>query len=227
MLELGDHRGIVDDADESRIADVAGAYGVELCALARVIQVALDAGEQHPAGKPVVAGLGAADRAIEPARSARRQQLRPAHRVAEGGVGIRLAGAVADGAADIEAAPGPRCQHRRLEQQGRACIGRRVDRAGRVEFVIEAHARNVVGDVGIEVDRERRRVQRIGRGGRDAAEIEIKVLDLTRPVAAKRTIAGRPGLRLPEVRVEQIRIAQRVEMRVFAQRRRSESARVR
>src|SRR5260221_449134 len=73
LLELGDHRGIVDDADESRIADVAGAYGVELCTLAGVIQVSLDAGEQHPAGEPVVAGLGAADRSIESARSARRE----------------------------------------------------------------------------------------------------------------------------------------------------------
>src|SRR5215831_4110366 len=52
LLELGDHRGIVDDADERGIADVAGAYGVELCALTRVIQVALEAGEQHSAGKP-------------------------------------------------------------------------------------------------------------------------------------------------------------------------------
>jgi hypothetical protein len=74
LLELGDHRGIIDDADESRIADVAGAYGVELCALARVIQI--DA-----------AGLGAADLAPSSLRDpARREQLRPTHRVAEGGV---------------------------------------------------------------------------------------------------------------------------------------------
>ena len=117
VLEVGDHRGIVDDADESRIADLAGAYGVELCALAGVIQVALDADEPH-AGEPIVAGLGAADRSVELARGGGREQLRPTHRIAEGGVGTRLAGAVADGAAEIEAAPGPRREHRRLEQNG-------------------------------------------------------------------------------------------------------------
>jgi len=89
-------------------------------ALARVIQVSLDAGEQHPAGEPVVAGLGATDRSIESARSVRREQLRPALRVAEGGVGIGLAGAVADGAADIGTGPGPCSEHRRFEQHGRS-----------------------------------------------------------------------------------------------------------
>ena len=48
----------------------------------------------------------------------------------------------------------------------------------------------MVGDVGIEVDRERCRVQRIGRGGRDAAEIEIEVLDLTRPVAGETNLGA-------------------------------------
>src|SRR5262245_578230 len=115
LLEPGDHRGIVDGADEIRIADDAAAYGVELCALARVMPVSLDPDEQH-ADEPVVAGLGAADRSIEPARSGGREQLGPAHRVAEGGVGIRLAGAVADGAAEIGTGPGPCCQHRRLER---------------------------------------------------------------------------------------------------------------
>jgi hypothetical protein len=48
----------------------------------------------------------------------------------------------------------------------------------RIEFVVEAHACDLVGDAGIEVDRKRRRVQRIGGGGRYSFEIEIEVLDL-------------------------------------------------
>src|SRR5260370_35225748 len=115
---------MVDDADEVGIADGAGVYGVEFCALARVIQVALDAGEQHPAGEPVVAGLRAADRAIESARSARREQLPPPPRVAEGGVGMRLPRAPATGAPRQEAAPGPTRPTPRLGAQGRRCIRR-------------------------------------------------------------------------------------------------------
>src|SRR5262249_24685178 len=120
LLELGDHRGIVDDANESRLADGAGAYGVELCALARGIQVSLDAGEQHPAGEPVVADLVATDRAIEPARGGGREQPGSARRIAEDGVGIGLAGAVPDGAAEIGTGPGPCREHRRFEQHGRS-----------------------------------------------------------------------------------------------------------
>src|SRR5262249_37430701 len=93
LLETGDHRGIADDADETRIADPAGAPGVELCALAGIVQIALDAGKPD-AGEPVGAGLGAADRAIELARGAGREQPGSARRVAEDRVGLRSPGAV-------------------------------------------------------------------------------------------------------------------------------------
>jgi len=43
----------------------------------------------------------------------------------------------------------------------------------------------MVGDAGIEVDRERRGIRRIGGGGRDAAEVEIEILDLAGEVAAE------------------------------------------
>src|SRR5262249_58376432 len=43
----------------------------------------------------------------------------------------------------------------------------------------------MVGDAGLEVDRERRRIRRIGGGGRDAAEVEIEILDLAGEVAAE------------------------------------------
>src|SRR5262245_61298383 len=43
----------------------------------------------------------------------------------------------------------------------------------------------MVGDAGIEVDRQRRGIRRIGGGGRDAAEIEIEILDLAGQVAAE------------------------------------------
>jgi hypothetical protein len=69
VLELGEDRRIADDADQARIADLAGAHGVELGALAGVIEVALDPGEQD-ASEPVVAGLCAADRAVEVTRGA-------------------------------------------------------------------------------------------------------------------------------------------------------------
>src|SRR5262249_17008643 len=82
VLEPGDPRGIADDADETRIADLAGAHGVELCALTGVVQVAFDAGEKN-AGEPVVAGLGAADRSVELARGGGRKQPGSARRVAE------------------------------------------------------------------------------------------------------------------------------------------------
>src|SRR5207248_6244272 len=98
VFELRDHRGVVNDAGERRIADFTGAHGIELGALAGVIQVAFDAGKPV-AGKPVVTGLRAADRAVELARSAGREQLRPVYRIAEDGVGLGLAGAIADGAA--------------------------------------------------------------------------------------------------------------------------------
>src|SRR6516164_7143814 len=53
----------------------------------------------------------------------------------------------------------------------------------------------MVGDAGIEVDRERRRVQWIGGGGRDAAEIEIEILDLAGEVAAE--VSLKAGARRP------------------------------
>jgi hypothetical protein len=43
----------------------------------------------------------------------------------------------------------------------------------------------VAGDSGIEVDRKRRRVQRIGGGGRYPAEIEVEVFDLAGPIAGE------------------------------------------
>src|SRR5262249_11701199 len=119
LLEPGDHRGIADDADESRIADLAGAHGVELCALAGVVQVPFDAGEKS-AGEPGGAGLAAADRSVELTRVGGREQPGSARRVAEDGVGLGLAGAVADGAADIRTGPTPCREHRRLEQHGRS-----------------------------------------------------------------------------------------------------------
>src|SRR5262249_18873508 len=116
LLEPCGYRGIADDADETWIADLAGAHGVELCALAGVVQVPFDAGEKN-AGEPVVAGLGAADRSVELARGAGREQPGSARRVAEDGVGIGLAGAVTDGAAEIGPGPTPGRHDRRLVER--------------------------------------------------------------------------------------------------------------
>src|SRR5260370_1149856 len=53
-----------------------------------------------------------------------------------------------------------------------------------------AQAHDMVGDAGIEVDRERGRVQRIGPGGGDATEIQIKVLDLAGPIAGETNLGA-------------------------------------
>ena len=130
--------------------------------------------------------MRAADRAVEAARRARREQRGCAHGVAEGGVGRGGAGAVADGCADIRTGPAPCRHYRRLEKHGGARVrARRINRAGGIELVVEAHPRDLGSNAGIEADRERRRVQRIGGRGRDAAEIEIEVLDLAGPIAAQ------------------------------------------
>src|SRR5258708_30692810 len=59
-----------------------------------------------------------------------------------------------------------------------------------MELVVEAHPNQLAGGVWIEVDRERRRVQRIGCGGRDAAEIEVEVLDFASPVAGETNLGA-------------------------------------
>jgi hypothetical protein len=82
LLELGDHRGIVDDADESRIADVAGAYGVELCAAGPLFR-STPASSTPPVSQLAWAPPIAPSSLRDPAR---REQLRPTYRVAEGGV---------------------------------------------------------------------------------------------------------------------------------------------
>ena len=194
---LGDrqHRRVADNSDKRRIADFAGAAGSHSRALAGIVQIRFHAG-QDVAGNPVVAALRTADGALELAELAGGEQLARADGIAERRVRVGFAPAVADGAADIEAGPGPRRADRRLEHHGpiyaRWC---NVERSARIEFVVEADAHEIFRDAGIEGDGEWGRIRRQDRGGRDVTEIQVKVLDLAGPVATETNLragANRP-----------------------------------
>ena len=124
------------------------------------------------------------------------EQLARADGIAERRVRVGFAPAVADGAADIEAGPGPRRADRRLEHHGpidaRGC---NVERSARIEFVVEADAHEIFRDAGSEGDRERSRIRRQHRGGRDVTEIQVKIFDLAGPVATETDL--RAGARRP------------------------------
>src|SRR6516165_2014715 len=72
---------------------------------------------------------------------------------------------------------GPSCRRRNL----RSVIG---PYAGRIEFVVDADAQEIVGDPGIEGHRGRR-PRRWRWNGRDHPQIEVEVLDLGGPIAGQ------------------------------------------
>src|SRR5205085_703526 len=101
-------------------------------ALARALQVALDAGEPE-AGGPVVAGLDAEGRAVEPGRGPVAEQRLVGAEVAERGLDQRAAEARAGIGADIEPGPTPRRPWRRRlgDERGRVLERARLVIAGR------------------------------------------------------------------------------------------------
>ena len=132
--------------------------------------------------------MKARDHAVEVVRGTGGEQRR-ARGVAEYRIGLRFSCAVADVDSDIRPGPAPcdrdRCAiSRRLEDHRHADAGRAVVAAdGGVEFVVDAGAHDVVGDVRTGGERDRRRVHRIGDGGRDGAKIHVEVFDLAGHVA--------------------------------------------
>jgi hypothetical protein len=60
----------------------------------------------------------------------------------------------------------------------------------RIEFVIDAHAHDVVRDAGIEVDSKRCRISWQARGGRNLTEVQVKVFDLAGPIAAQANLGA-------------------------------------
>src|SRR5207253_9405724 len=73
---------------------------------------------------------------------------------------------------------------RGLVDERDADAGNRVVAAnGGIELVVDPGAHDVVGDVRAAGERDRRRVQSIGDGRRDAAEIHVEVLDLAGHIA--------------------------------------------
>src|SRR5262249_52954469 len=126
---------------------------------------------------------------------------------------------------DAEIVPGPapcdrdRCAiSRRLEDERYADAGNDVITAkGGVEFVVQPGARDVVGDVRTGGERDRRRVHRIGDGGRDGSKIHVEVFDLAGHVAEQAGFeAGADGparlyLQHAERRIEREGVAVGVE----------------
>ena len=103
----------------SRIADCAGTDIVRRGSLPRHLDVGFEAG--NPIARlPIVAGLDAADCAVELVRGAGGEQRRARCRIAEGCVGLRLAGAVSEVEPEIRAGPTPGEKKRRLVEHRRA-----------------------------------------------------------------------------------------------------------
>src|SRR5262249_7639475 len=107
VLEIHQHRGVADDADQRRVAYRARADPGQIGALVRVLQVRFDAREPI-AGNPVVAGLGAEDAALESGGVGVREQRGAAYGVAVRDIRAGAPEAVADVEAEIEAHPIPR-----------------------------------------------------------------------------------------------------------------------
>src|SRR5262249_61072468 len=59
-----------------------------------------------------------------------------------------------------------------------------------IEFVIDAHAHDVVRDAGIEVDSKRCRIRWQACGGRNLTEVQVKVFDLAGPIATQANFGG-------------------------------------
>src|SRR5262249_30918795 len=59
-----------------------------------------------------------------------------------------------------------------------------------IEFVIDAHAHDMVRDAGIEVDSKRCRIRWQARGGRNLTEVQVKVFDLAGPIAAQANLGA-------------------------------------
>src|SRR5262249_43117787 len=138
--------------------------------LSRELDVGLDAG--HPiAHYPIVPALKAGDHAVEIVRGTGGEQRR-AGWIAEHRIGLRFSRTVADVDAEIGPGPAPRGHDRRAISWsfGRRLVNERYADAGKdiiaanggVEFVVDASAHDVVGEVRTGGERNRRRVQGIG-----------------------------------------------------------------
>ena len=116
-------------------------------ALTRLLEVAFDAGDPR-ARLPVETGLAAERHAVELGRRCWwPSSAVPRDGIAQNGVGVGLAPAVAGVHAEIGSGPTPRGHDGRLVE--RECVGRQwrvVYRSQRIEFVVEAGAHDVVGN---------------------------------------------------------------------------------
>src|SRR6516165_9918065 len=60
----------------------------------------------------------------------------------------------------------------------------------RIEFVIDAHTHDMVRDVGTEIDCKRCRICWQARGCRNRTEVQVKVFDLSGPIAAQTNLGA-------------------------------------
>ncbi len=193
-------RGVADHWTADRPGTNVGRRRV----LGRKLNVGLEAGDEPTARHPIVAALETGDDAVDAVRGAGGEQRRAGARVAEHGIGLRFSGAVASVDPDIGAGPAPRRHDRRavgrrlgfFGDERDADAGQIVSAEGGVEFVVDAGAHDVVGDVRARGERDGRRVEPVGERRRDRAEIHVEVLDLAGHVAeqaAFETRAHRPA----------------------------------